>query len=161
MKCNSMKYNSMIICIYNLCSGHELKIYIMLVCNWLHSIGQNHLYVMMHLNGDSAIQRSSRRFCTIYKSEKSDPLQPSERRDIPSERPIVQSIILPNDESFPSGPSSVSRSFKLVHLASVKTFQQHLRTTLSVRSAIWFLPKTHIWEDSCNDDVVSSPDTHP
>jgi len=86
---------------------------ILLVCNWLHSVGQNHFYVMMLLNKDSAIQRSSRRFCTVYKSEKSNPLQPSRRLDILSGRPTVQSIIRPDDENFPSGPSFVSRSFKL------------------------------------------------
>jgi hypothetical protein len=42
----------------------------MLVCNWPHSVGQNHLFVMMLLNRDSAIQSASRRFYTIYKSEK-------------------------------------------------------------------------------------------
>jgi len=84
------------------------------VCNWLHSVGQNHFYVMMLLNRDSAIQSASRRFCTIYKSEKSNPLQLSGRRDIPSGRPTVQSIVHPDDENFPSGPSSVSRSFKLL-----------------------------------------------
>jgi hypothetical protein len=29
----------------------------LLVCDWLHSVGQNHFFVMMHLNRDSAIQR--------------------------------------------------------------------------------------------------------
>jgi hypothetical protein len=131
-----------------------------LVCNWLHFIRQNHFYVMMHLNRDSTIQSSFRRFCTVYKSEKSDPLQPSGRRDIPSRRSSVQSIICPDDENFPSGPSSVSRSFELLQLASVRTFQQHLRMTLSVRPAMGFLSKTQIWEDRCNrlDDVDSSSD---
>jgi hypothetical protein len=32
----------------------------LLVCNWLHSVGQNHFFVMMHLNSDSAIQSSFR-----------------------------------------------------------------------------------------------------
>jgi hypothetical protein len=73
----------------------EQNICILLVCNWLYSVGQNHFYVMMHLNKDSAIQNSSRRFCTVYKS-KSDPLQPFERHDIPSRRLTVQSIIHPD-----------------------------------------------------------------
>jgi hypothetical protein len=55
--------------------------------NWRHSVGQNHFYVMMHLNKDSAIQISCSRFCTLYKSVKLDPLQPSGRLDIPSGRP--------------------------------------------------------------------------
>jgi hypothetical protein len=115
---------------------------------------------MMHLNRDLAIQSSSRRFCTVYKSMKSDPLQLSRRRDIPPRRPTVQSIIHPDDENFSSEPSSVSRSFELFHLASVQTFQQHVRTPLSVRSAMGFLSKTQIWEDSCNcpNDVDSRPD---
>jgi hypothetical protein len=131
-----------------------------LVCNWLHSVGQNHFYVMLHLNRDSAIQKSSRRFCTVYKSEKSDPLQPFGRRDIPFGCPIVQSIIRSEDENFPSGPSSVSNIFELLQLAFVLTFQQHVRTSLSVRLGMGFLSKTQIWEDSCNhpDDVDSHPD---
>jgi len=46
----------------------------LLVCNWLYSVRQNHFFVMMLLNRDSAIQSASRRFCTVYKSEKLDPL---------------------------------------------------------------------------------------
>jgi hypothetical protein len=105
---------------------------------------------MMLLNRDSAIQSASRRFCTIYKLEKSDPLQPSGRRDIPFGRPTVQSIIRLDDENFSSEPSSVSRSFELFQLASVRTFQQHVRTTLSARPAMGFPSKTQIWEDRCN-----------
>jgi hypothetical protein len=50
----------------------------------------------MLFNRDSAIQSASRRFCIVYKSEKSDPLQPFERHDIPSGCPFVQSIIRPD-----------------------------------------------------------------
>jgi hypothetical protein len=35
----------------------------------------------------------------------------------------------------------VSRSFELFQLASVRTFQQHVRTPLSVRSAMDFFPR--------------------
>jgi hypothetical protein len=61
---------------------------------------------------------------------------------------------------FPSGPSSVSRSFELLQLASVRTIQQPLRTTLSVRSSFKISFQTQIWEDCCNrpDDVDSRPD---
>jgi hypothetical protein len=54
----------------------------------------------------------------------------------------------------------VLRSFELLQLASVFTFQQHVQTPLSVRPAIGFLSKTQIWEDSCNclDDVDSRSD---
>jgi hypothetical protein len=115
---------------------------------------------MMHLNIYSVIQKSSRRFCTVYKSEKSDPLQSSGWLDTPSRPPTVQSIIHPGDENFPSEPSSVSRNFELLQLASVWTFQQHVWTPLSVRLAMVFLSKTQIWEDSCNgpDDVDSRLD---
>jgi hypothetical protein len=113
----------------------------LLVCNWLHSVGQNHFFVMMHLQRDSAIQRSSRRFCTVYKLEKSNPLQPSGRRDIPSGCPTVQTIIRPDDENFPFGPSSVPRRFELHQLASISTFQQHVQMPLSVRSTMGFLSK--------------------
>jgi hypothetical protein len=53
----------------------------------------------------------------------------------------------------------VSRSFELLQLASVRTFQQHVQTTLSVQLASGFLSKTQLWEVRCNhpDDVDSSP----
>jgi hypothetical protein len=132
----------------------------LLDCNWLHFVGQNHFFVKLLLNRDFAIHSASRRFCTIYKSEKSDPLQPSERRDIPSRCPTVQSIICPDDENFLFGPSFVSKSFELLQLASVWTFQQHVRTTFSVRQTMGCLSKTQIWEDHCNrlDDVDSHLD---
>jgi hypothetical protein len=115
----------------------------------------------MLLNRDSAIQSVSRRFYTVYKSENLVPYQPSGRRDIPSGRPSVQSIIRPDDENFPSGPSFVSRSFELFQLTSVRTFQQHVRTTLSVGPATGFLSKTQISEVRCNrsDDVEFRSDT--
>jgi hypothetical protein len=47
----------------------------------------------------------------------------------------------------------------LFQLASVRTFQQLVRTTLSVRSSFRFSFKKKIWEDCCNhpDDVDSRP----
>jgi hypothetical protein len=81
-----------------------------LVCNWPHSVGQNHFFVMMLSNRDFAIQSASRRFCTVCKSKNYVPCQPSGRRDILSECQTVQSIIRPDDENFPSEPSSVSGS---------------------------------------------------
>jgi len=93
-------------------------------------------------------------------SENSVPYQPSRRSDIPSGRPTVQSIIHPDDKNFPSRPSSMSRSFELLQLASVRTFYQYIRTTLSVRQALGFLSKTQFWEDRCNrpDDLDSRSD---
>jgi hypothetical protein len=53
----------------------------------------------------------------------------------------------------------MSRSFELLQLASVRTFQQHVQTTLSVRPAMGFLSKTQMWENRCNrpNDVDSRP----
>jgi hypothetical protein len=104
----------------------------MLVCNWLHSVGQKSLLCNNAFKQGYAIQSASRRFCTVYKLEKSDPLQLSRRRDILFGRPTIQSIIRPDDENFPSEPSSVSRSFELLQLASVRMFRQYVRMTLSV-----------------------------
>jgi len=83
------------------------------------------------------------------------PWEPSRRRDISSGCPTVQSIIYPDNKNFPFRPSSVSRSFELLQLASDRTFQQHVWTTLSVRLTTRFLSKTKIWEDRYNRlDVV-------
>jgi hypothetical protein len=131
-----------------------------IVCNWPHSVGQNHFYVMMLFNRDSAIQSASRRFCTIWKSKNLIPCQPSGRCVIPSKRLAVHNIILLDDENFSSRPSSVSRSFKLLQVAFVRTFLQHVWMTLNARQALGFLSKTQLWEDRCNrrNDVDSCPD---
>jgi hypothetical protein len=50
---------------------------------------------------------------------------------IPSQRNRIP-CIRPDDENFLSGPSSVSRSFELFQLSSIRPFQQHVRTPLSV-----------------------------
>jgi hypothetical protein len=133
----------------------------LLVCNWPHFVGQNHFFVMMLFNKDFAIQSASRIFGTIYKSENLVPCQPSGQRDILSGCPTVQSIIRPDDENFLSEPSFMSRSFELFQLASVWSFQQHVRTTLGVRPAMGFPSKIQLWEDRCNrpNDVDSRPDT--
>jgi hypothetical protein len=70
------------------------------------------------------------------------------------------SIICPDDKNFPSKPSSVSRNFELLQLASVWTFQQQVRMLFSFRSTMGFLFKIQIWEDNCNrpNDVDSRPD---
>jgi hypothetical protein len=61
---------------------------------------------------------------------------------------------------FPSGPSSMSQSFELLQLPSVRTIQQPVRMTLSVRSSFRISFQTQIWEDCCirSDDVDSRPD---
>jgi hypothetical protein len=106
------------------------------------------------------ILEDSERLCIVCKSENLIPYQLSGRHDIPSRRPSVQSIIRPDDKNFPSGPSFVSRRFELLQLVFVRTFQQHVWTTLSVRQASGFLSKTQLWEDCCNrlDDVDSRLD---
>jgi len=96
--------------------------------------GQNHLYVKMLFNRDSTIPKYFRRFCTFWKSEISVPCQPSGRCVILSGRSSVHSssrsdrmthrttchtIRTPDRpkhhssgrRGFPSGHSSVSRSF--------------------------------------------------
>jgi hypothetical protein len=54
----------------------------------------------------------------------------------------------------------VSRSFELLQLASVRTFQQPVQKTLNVQQASGFLSKAQLWEDRCNrpGDVDSCPD---
>jgi hypothetical protein len=61
---------------------------------------------------------------------------------------------------FPPGPSSVMRSFELLQLAYIQTFQQPIRTTLRVRPSFRFSFQNQIWEDCHNrqDDVDSRPD---
>jgi hypothetical protein len=126
--------------------------------------------------GISLFRSASRRFCTVCKPKNSVPYQQSKRYVIPSGRPSVLSTIRPDNMSYRpdahlSKASSVqttrtfrpdlplSRSFDLLQLASVRTFQQHIRTTLSVRQASGFLSKSQLWEDRCNrpDDVDSRP----
>jgi hypothetical protein len=114
----------------------------------------------MLFNRDSAIQKCFQKILHSLQVRKSDSLsvvqttyhivrtlicpkcQPFGRRVIPSGRSFVYSIIRPDDENFLSGPSTVSRSFELLQLASVRTFQQHVRTTLIVRPKLQdFFPK--------------------
>jgi len=109
----------------------------LLVCNWPHSVGQNHFFVKTLFNRDSAIQKcfqkilhslQLRRFgsllairttCHTVRTPIYSKPQPSGRRVIPFESPSVQSIICPDDENFSSKPSPVSRSFELLQLAFV------------------------------------------
>jgi hypothetical protein len=142
-----------------------------LVCNWSHSVRQNHLYVKMLFNRDSTIQSTSRRFCADYKSENAVPCQPSGRRVIPSERPAIQSYKRPDDVSYrPDATQTKASSVRttwipvqtllyieklLFQLASIRAFQQPVRTTLSVRPSFRFSFQNQLWEDCYNrpDDV--------
>jgi hypothetical protein len=142
---------------------------VVLVCDWLHSVGQNHFYVMMLLNRDSVIFKVFLfRVILLKDFEQMHRFQVRAIRSLAFIRTTwysirtlnYQSIIRPDDENFPSGPSSMSRSFKLLQVASVWMSQQHDRTPFSVRQGKRFHSKTQIWEDSCNrpNDVCSCPD---
>jgi len=63
---------------------------------------------------------------------------------------IYQSIIRPDDENFSSGRPSVSRSFELLLVAFIRTYQQYVWTPFSIRRVKRFLSKIKIWEDNCN-----------
>jgi hypothetical protein len=71
--------------------------WLMLVCNWPHSVGQNHFFVKMLFIRDSAIQKCSRTLCTVCKSENSVSCQSSGRCVIPSGCLAVQYINRPDD----------------------------------------------------------------
>jgi hypothetical protein len=83
---------------------NRLKVFVygtqLLVCNWPHSVGQNHFVVKMFFNRDSTIQSTSRRFSADYKSKNLIPYQPSGRRVIPSGHPVVRSFSRLNDMSY-------------------------------------------------------------
>jgi hypothetical protein len=127
---------------------------------------------MILFNKDSSIKSASRRFCTIYKSENPVPCQPSGRRDIPSERPIVQSTIRPDDRVSIASSVRTTRTFcpdlplcqEASNCSSLHPFGCF--SSPSGRHSVFdqasgFLFKTQIWEDRCNrpDDVDSRPDT--
>jgi hypothetical protein len=94
---------------------------------WLHSVGQNHFYVMLLLSQGCCfiqsllfsyiLQEDSMKFSRKFISV---PCQPSGRRGILSGRSSVSNIC-PDDENFPSGRPSVSRSFEQFKIASVRT----------------------------------------
>jgi len=138
---------------------HRIRQIHLLVCNWPHSVGQNHFIVKMFFIRDSAIQKYSRRFCTVCKSRKSGSL-PAVRTTSHTLRTLIR---LKHHSSgrrgFPSGLSSLSRSFELLQLASVRTIQQPVRTILNVRSSLRISFQTQIQEDCCNrpDDMDSCP----
>jgi hypothetical protein len=149
----------------------------LLVCNWPHSIGQNHFYVMMLSNRDSATHKCFKKILHSFQARKFDSLSavrtmchtvrtpicpkchPSGQRIIPSGRTSAKASSVRTTRTFrPDLP--LSRSFNLLQLASIWTFQQHVRAILSVRQASEFLSKVQLWEDRCNrpDDVDSRPD---
>jgi len=61
----------------------------LLVCDWVHFVGQNHFYVILFINqgcclySESTFQLcASRRFCADFKTEKLNPLYPSESSSV-------------------------------------------------------------------------------
>jgi hypothetical protein len=68
-----------------------------LVCDWLHSVGQNHFYVMLLINQGCCLYSEStfqlcvwRRFCAGFKTEKLNPFHPSRRPCQPSTHSSVK-----------------------------------------------------------------------
>jgi hypothetical protein len=111
----------------------------LLVCDWLHSVWQNHFYVMLlHDQGygfysESTLQLwASRRFYAEFKTVKLNTLHPSEQHCITSRHPSISNIC-PEDVVIPSGFPSVSRRFELFRVASVPTSQQHFQALFSIR----------------------------
>jgi hypothetical protein len=134
--------------------------------------GQNHLYVKMLFSRDSAIQKSFRRFCKL---EKSILCQSSERLVILSGRSYVHCSIRPDDvpyrldarqtkhhsserRGFPSGPSTVSRSFCSSLHPSRRLSSPSGRLSVFDQASGSF--QVHIWKDCCNlpNDVDSCLD---
>jgi hypothetical protein len=81
-----------------------------------------------------------RRFCTDSKSKKSDPLHPSERRDIPSDAQLSKHHLSERRELSVRTFLSIEKLWT-TQLAFVRTFQQHVRAPLSVQLAMDFFPK--------------------
>jgi hypothetical protein len=94
----------------------------LLVCNWPHSVGQNHFFVKMFFIRDSVIQKYTRRFCTVCKSENSVPCQPSGRRVIPSGCLAIQCINRPDDVTYLLDAHQTKASFDWTMWILVRTF---------------------------------------
>jgi len=101
---------------------------------WLHSVWQNHYYVMLLFYQG----------CCLFQSLHF--------------RKVVQNVqrIFCADSKFPSGlPShafgrpSVSRRFEQFKVKSVWMSWQHVRTLIEVQQVIRFPSQTRIWEDNC------------
>jgi hypothetical protein len=128
----------------------------LLVCDWLHSIGKNHFYVMLLINHGCCLYSESscrlcalRRLCADFKIEKLNPLYPSGRPCHPFGRSSIKQH-LSGRCGYSVWTPSVSRSFELFKVASVWTSQQHVQTPFSVRQEKGFPSQTQIWEDNCN-----------
>jgi hypothetical protein len=132
----------------------------LLVCNWPHSVGQNHFFVKMLFNKDSAIQKCFQKILHSLQVRKFGSL-PTVRTTCHTVRMPICSKYHPSERhgSRPDLPLCQEAS-KCSSLHSSGRFSS-LSGRLSVLDhASGFLSKTQIWEDCCNrpDDVDSRPD---
>jgi hypothetical protein len=97
----------------------------------LHNQGCS-LFQSLHFR--NVLQEVQRRFCVDSKSKKLNPKHPSKLLSVIN--------IHPDDMAIPFGCPSVSKSFELLKVASVRTSQQHVRALISVRHKIEFPGKT-------------------
>jgi hypothetical protein len=140
---------------------------ILLVCDWLHSVRQNHFYVMMLIiQGCCFIQslhfsfELQRRLCAEFKVVSTVPLQPSERHVILSRRSTIQASFVRTTRTFrPDLPLCQEASnYSKLHPS------RHFSNTSGCRlvfNQLWdFFSKTQIWKNCCNrlDDVCSCSD---
>jgi len=109
-------------------------LWLVLVCKWPNSVGKNHFFVNMLFNRDSTIQKCFQKILHSLQVRKFSSLSA-----VWTTCHTFWTSICPKHQ--PSGRSPVSRSFELLQHASIRTFQQHVLTTLSVRQASGFLSK--------------------
>jgi hypothetical protein len=132
------------------------------VCNWLHSVGQNHFYVMMLLNRDSVIFR-------VVLLEDSVKF-PSQRNRIPCI--CLDDMVFHTDAQLSKHHLSGRWELSIQTFLCVENVQivpgcirpevsATLRMPFSVRQGKGLRSKTQIWEESCNclDYVGSRLDT--
>jgi hypothetical protein len=150
----------------------------MLECDWLHSVWTKSLVCKDVFLIGIPLFKSMSEVSALFARQKSQfpTSRPEDVSSCPdaqlSKAPAVRTMChtvrthirlkhhLSGRRGFSSGPSSVSRSFELLQLASVRTFQQPVRTTLSVWTSFRFSFQVPIKEDwfNCPDDVNSHPD---
>jgi hypothetical protein len=99
-------------------------------------VGQNHFFVKMLFNRDSAIQKCFQKILHGLQGRNFGSMQVVQTTCHTIRTHIRLKHHPSGRRGFPSGPSSVSRSLKLLQLASVWTIQHPARTTLSVRSSL-------------------------
>jgi hypothetical protein len=77
----------------------------MLVCNWPHSVGQNHFIVNVLFNRDSTIQKRFRKSALCTSKKNRFPVSRLDDRAIPFGRPSVHCSIRLDDMYFRPDPS--------------------------------------------------------